>query len=169
MLNAEKFPALKGSEKQIAWANRLRLEAYSVIVPTLSGLERQLATTSDEQQKSILSALIGAYSWFFLQTHLDAKWWIENRQGNPHDWERAMYTPMEAYLREQHLPVDVLFFEGQGWKVLPKRNMDEPLIPLPKKQKSNFPDECEACGAIPLRLDDEEECIDCGAYYGGRR
>jgi hypothetical protein len=122
MISASTLPTLSGSEKQVSWANRLRLDALNVTVSTWMGLEEQLAETANEQQKSILSALIAAYTWFFAESRTEAKWWIDNRQGNPHDWERVMYKEMEAHLDGQGLPVQLRFFEGAGWKALPKRS-----------------------------------------------
>lgn len=77
-----KMPELKGSEKQVAWANKIRAEKLNVnyveswIVQIRINAEKQGCSPEETQQKE--QRWIGLVEQF-LANHASAGWWIEHK------------------------------------------------------------------------------------------
>ncbi len=68
---------INGSEKQIAWANKIRSEAITSIRSSLLGMQRQVQVgkVSEASANKRVEALLTV-----LNRHMEASWWIDNRQ-----------------------------------------------------------------------------------------
>lgn len=64
-----KWPVLQGSEKQVAWANTIRMVYISRLEETLAGCEE-----GGERAKGLITMRD-----FILETYTDARFWIDNR------------------------------------------------------------------------------------------
>lgn len=73
------LPALTGSEKQVAWASKIRSAALSELLDWLT-------TSIKPEQRDIGKACISA----FAQANTDASWWIDRRDNNGLEWRVAM-------------------------------------------------------------------------------
>lgn len=71
------LPDLKGSEKQIAWANTLRQKFVSEFSELLKNAEEDLETATSEE-KTKYNEIVKTYE-DLLQTKVDSRFWIDNR------------------------------------------------------------------------------------------
>lgn len=139
-------------------------------LPKLSGVSPRQINYAESVRFKAVTCYWGRVSktWRFLEfaqafftvvaSKKDARFWLDNQ---PEDGELAgsfyfklfCSEVMDCYEKQQSERE-----AEQGPMVLPD------LAP-----KSKYPSTCEACES-PLIIDeDNETCIVCGAYYGGRR
>lgn len=89
------LPPLEGSEKQVAWAEGVRLTAFSAIDKVHKWIEQNDAAAEAEDPDhwhTVKQGIRKASSWLEEQT--DAKWWIDHRHGimNNLDGGRALLS-----------------------------------------------------------------------------
>lgn len=69
------LPELSGSEKQIAWANTLRMDFINFVKDKAESEEaKKMKGYSDENRDEVLQALDN-----FVRANTEAKYWIDNR------------------------------------------------------------------------------------------
>jgi hypothetical protein len=89
------LPPLEGSEKQVAWAEGVRLTAFSAIDKVHKWIEQNNTTAGAEDPDhwhTVKQGIRKASRWLEEQT--DAKWWIDHRHGimNNLDGGRALLS-----------------------------------------------------------------------------
>lgn len=70
------FPPLQGTEKQVAWAEKIRQTRFPQLIPWLESMKATGATRLHEKFAPALEKL---------RKQDSAKWWIDNRDLNPKD------------------------------------------------------------------------------------
>lgn len=71
------LPELSGSEKQVAWANTIRMDFIKFVKGKVESEEAQkLESYSDENKNEVLQALDN-----FVKANTEAEYWIDNRFG----------------------------------------------------------------------------------------
>ncbi|GAB4300816.1 MAG: hypothetical protein Kow0096_21170 [Thiohalomonadaceae bacterium] len=95
------LPPLEGSDKQVAWAETVRLNAFGAIDKVLKWMEQVSAQAEEEDpdhwhmmQQGIHKAIA------YLENQVDAKWWIDHRHGiyNSLDGGRALLSSIAQEL-----------------------------------------------------------------------
>ena len=76
------FPELTGTEKQVAWANTIRMKKFDLIN---SGIERVSKILKEKGLERVPGDDIGIEEIseaadYFIHEHTDEKWWIEHRE-----------------------------------------------------------------------------------------
>lgn len=76
------LPPLEGSDKQTAWAETIRLNAFGAVDKVLKWMEQiaQRAEAEDPDHWHTMQQSIKR-SIEYLENQIDAKWWIDHRQG----------------------------------------------------------------------------------------
>lgn len=76
------LPELTGSEKQIAWANTIRVNELSQFDERSASVLKQVSVLSEAAQQEISDAILLQRSE--LVAKIEAKFWIDNRDGQIH-------------------------------------------------------------------------------------
>ena len=89
------LPPLEGSDKQVAWAEGIRMEAFAAIDKVLNWADKvaeQACEEDPDHWDALRHGMQRAIAWLEQQT--DAKWWIDHRQAmaNNLDSGRAMLS-----------------------------------------------------------------------------
>jgi hypothetical protein len=89
------LPPLEGSDKQLAWAETVRLGAFSAIDKVLKWVDEVSAEAEREDPDYWSTVTQGiTRSITYLEEQTDAKWWIDHRHGmfNNLDSGRALLS-----------------------------------------------------------------------------
>lgn len=89
------LPPLEGSERQVAWAESVRLTAFSAVDKVQKWIDENDARAAEEDPDYWYNVKQGVKrSIEFLETQVDAKWWIDHRGGiiNSLDGGRALLS-----------------------------------------------------------------------------
>lgn len=89
------LPPLEGSERQVAWAETVRLNAFSSIDKVLKWLEEVNEQAEEEDPDHWYTVKHGINkSIEYLEQQIEAKWWIDHRHGimNNLDGGRALLS-----------------------------------------------------------------------------
>jgi hypothetical protein len=95
------LPPLEGSDRQVAWAEGVRLGAFGAIDKVLRWVEQveaQAMAEDPDYWQGVKQGMQRAILWLEAQT--DAKWWIDHRHGmaNSLDSGRAMLSAIATEL-----------------------------------------------------------------------
>jgi len=102
------LPALEGSEKQVAWANTLRLNFIDYYEEKMShplpdSIERQKTPYGFLTAAEIKAIIIESVE-YGMQQHTDARFWIDNRD----EWRKVTSAMVAEYKsRKSEVPKDV--------------------------------------------------------------
>jgi len=88
------LPELTGTEKQVAWANTIRVEYLNKILEVINDSCSDNFEDNDKSEKDEYRAKRIAPIDFLIQNHTDARFWIDNRQGS--------YRSIELIAKEEY-------------------------------------------------------------------
>jgi hypothetical protein len=95
------LPPLEGSDKQVAWAETVRLNAFGAVDKVLKWMEQVGAQAEEEDPDHWHTMQQGVRkSIEYLENQIDAKWWIDHRHGmyNSLDGGRALLSSIAQEL-----------------------------------------------------------------------
>lgn len=112
------LPGLRGSEKQVSWAENLRNQALVAISEAFKTVMDMSSIAVDSLDQHILLIIIEGYHWCFKESHITAEWWIDARPENNftrnQHWERKIHTEIERHVRQME-PGYTIWYRGMDW------------------------------------------------------
>jgi hypothetical protein len=130
------LPELQGTEKQIAWANQLRLSLVDKYMTRQKALNEKIEQESDARLVELRCRMESTYN-FIINNKLTARWWIDNRENTIGEMFAKAEQEMKARELEETPEGKAALEEIQKIRVLrPEKPVDESMVEVKIAEKT---------------------------------